>query len=163
MIKNLTFLGLATFMVFFGIGKVNAASNTGWQNGPSLTPGSTVSTGVYNLTCSHTGIKAKDVTVLLTNIVALPTRYVSSNDRTMRQDIMEYDVYPNEDDFIATYKWSFNGRMLDKVVRSNFETGNIDSADDNTAEIYLRYQLTKVTGDSSTSTGKFFDYRINVA
>lgn len=29
MIKNLTFLGLATFMVFFGIGKVNAASNTG--------------------------------------------------------------------------------------------------------------------------------------
>ncbi len=162
--KNLGILGITAFLMLFSATKVDALYNdsTGWLNGPSLSPGSNTATGIYEIKCYHNAIKANDVRVYLTNIKPIPDRYIYSDNRDMWITVLEDDQYPNEDEQVSLYKWKFKGRTLDSAEVVYTEQGNLDSADDNTVEIYLHFLMTKITGDPTTPTGKFFDYKINV-
>lgn len=89
----------------------------------------------------------------------LASGWVSSNSRTATIRMYEDDEDPNADDLVKTYYWRFYGTKLmgivDKVVTN--DSGNIDSAGDNQAELYITLSVSAKSGDPSTATSKLFE------
>lgn len=147
------------------ITNVSAASSSGVQPAPSLTPGSVINTTVYNLTTtkSNQSVTGPDTSVIFSGYTALPNTLAGTdNGRKMIVTLMEEDQYPNEDDKVKTYTWTFKNRIMDSVTVQTNDYGNIDSAGDPTVELYLSILLQKMPGDSTAATGRLFWYNISV-
>lgn len=160
--KNKFFVGLLLVMLMFGISTVNAKSTTRPQSGPNLTPGEWQSSKIYELQSAWEGVKESRTSVIFSNYAALADRYMADDNRKLVIDLYEYDVYPNEDDLVKTYTWTFSGHNLKEVSVKRVEKGNLDSADDDTVELYLRFKMDYIPGDSRSATNRFFDYNITV-
>lgn len=159
---------LIIFAVLFSVlsvATVNAATNTtGVVRAPGLTPGSTVNTTVYELTTENSSktVTGPNTTVIYSGFAPLADRYDDADGRTLTIKLFEADQYPNEDDLVKTYTWTFEKRDLAKVSYVVNDPGNIDSAGDPTAELYLSFYLKKMPKDANTRTNSILYYNITV-
>lgn len=89
----------------------------------------------------------------------LASGWISSDTRTATIRLYEDDEDPNADDLVKTYKWKFYGTKLRGIVDSvtTNKSGNIDSAGDNQAELYITLSVSHKSGDPSTYTYNLFE------
>jgi len=143
---------------------VSAATTSGVQPGPGLTPGTFTATPAYALTTtkSNKTVTGPDTSVIFSGYSILPKGLMDNNNRKMTVILMEEDQYPNEDDKVKTYVWTFQNKIMKNVTITTNDYGNIDSAGDPTVELYLNTYLEAVDGDSIINTGRIFWYEIKV-
>ena len=85
----------------------------------------------------------------------------TSGSRTIEFTIYEDDQYPNADDKVRGYVFNISGRKMVKGVvgDTQYEFGNIDSAGDNTVELYLETYLPAKSGDTSANNGNMINFQ----
>lgn len=89
---------------------------------------------------------------------------MADSNRQITVKLMEDDQAPNEDEVVKTYKGKFAGYTLTELTPYSTTTaGNIDSAGDTTAELFINLNISATSGDSIyVSNGSIFDFQITV-
>lgn len=162
--KKILYSVIVLCIMCIGLSGANAwYTITSSITGPDMTPGTTTSKGkTGSLDSAYTTATAENTVVLFSNLKSINSSLVSSNSRRMYGYLYEYDV-ANSDDHVKTYTWTFKGRALDSVTITTHLTGNIESSGDNTAELYMKFLTTKISGDpSGTKTGSYFTYAMGM-
>ncbi len=162
--KKILYSIIALCMMCIGLTGVNAwYTITSSIAGPDMTPGTTTSKGkTGSVESAYETATAENTVVLFSNLKSINGKLVSSDSRRMYGYLYEHDV-SNSDDYVKTYTWTFKGRALNEVTITKRITGNIESSGDNTAELYMKFLTTKVSGDpSGTKTGSYFTYAMGM-
>lgn len=158
---------IVVFTAFLGIKVASADTYTEVLVGPDVYSGQTTQSRVTNLTSSvYSTIKGSRTYFWIVNAGWLRSNVcVADSSREAIVKMYEDDVYPNADDLLKTYTFSFNGRQLvaanANVVTNN--PNNADSSGDPTVELFLTNYISPISGDRSDSNGELFTYQFSVA
>lgn len=153
-------------MLILGVGNVDARVMTEKINGPDAISGKTTYTGVYKLsTDEYSSVQGPKTHIKMTAVGSLEmgTR-AYANTRNYQIQIFEDDEYPNTDELVRTYTMTIRGRNLTKgyTIDRTEDNGNIDSAGDTTAELYLSAYLPELAGDTSYNSGNLFIFKFYI-
>lgn len=131
--------------------------------GPAAYAGKTTRGGTHKMSAddNHNNITVGDTGVTFSNKGWLRENVcVADNDRKLYVVLMEEDA-TGGDDVVKTYTWSFNGRQLSSVKIEPYNaTTLIESSTDTQAELYLKQTLDFKPGDSQSSNGELYYYKI---
>lgn len=136
--------------------------HSGYKNSAEIVTGKTYTTSTYNLYVSSKPVTARKVGVTFYYFGWLREGVaVASNSRNLNATLMEEDA-TNSDDYVKYYVGTFNGRNLKEVHIDHYATvsedTNIEDASDDRAELYMKYSVTKISGDTTGSNGTLFSY-----
>lgn len=135
--------------------------HSGYKNSAEIVTGKTYTTSTYNLYTTSAPVIAKNVGVTFYYFGNLREGVsVANNNRKLHGTLYEDDAL-NSDDTVKYYLGSFSGLYLSGVVidgYANSETTAIEADSDDRAELYLKYSVDKISGDTSSSNGTLFSY-----
>lgn len=143
------------------------AGTSGKQMLPSFTAGSWKETSAYSVKASSKDkLTYGNTTVAFGDYSSLTGSFASNNNRAMIVQVWDDDGWASGDDLVVTYTSNFSGRKLSgtwtRAVNGSTST-KIDDNDD-TGEMYLKYQMTKLGGDRGSIVGDgFFSFNIKIA
>lgn len=162
---------IAVSLLIFGacfslIQGVSARTYSDLDTGPEAYSGRTTTTSIKQLTSSvYDYIRGDRTYFYITTFGNLRESVcVADNSRKATIKLYEDDVYPNADDLVKTYTFSFVGRNLSGAniqVTTNQATA-IDSGDDDTVELYHTLYITPIAGDSGATNGPIYIYQYAV-
>lgn len=161
--KKITLLALVT--MFVGTISVSSMNYTGYYKGPDAYSGQWKSSDVYSLnTSTYASVRGDRTHLEVIELGWLRKGVcVEDNNRHISINMYEDDVAPNEDEYVKYYRGDFEGLNLVDVYRCDIKTsGNIDSATDNTVELYIDMYLFPSNGDKSSTNGELFYFRFGV-
>ena len=166
MIKKIMLSIFALSIMIVGVAGVSALTYSANLKGPEVYSGATVQSGTTSITTpTYTSVRGDRTYFYITTFVWLrSTVCVPNNSRKVYIRMYEDDVYPNADDLVKTYRFGFDGLQMKNAVESitTNTSGNIDSAGDPTAELYIKVSLDAVSGDTSATNGELFYYQFAV-
>ena len=156
---------IATIMIAFTTAYAYN-QNTGYVLGPEAYSGQTTTGSVYALKSAYAPVTGAETAVYFKNLGTLRDGVaVANNSRKMYISLMEDDMSPNADDEVRQYLGYFEGLQLTKIEALGVipgAEGNIESASDDTAELYIKMTLSHVSGDKTTTNGPMFYYDIRL-
>lgn len=136
------------------------------KTGPEAFSGRTTTTSITNISSSVYDYIRGDRTYFYIETFGFLREGVCVSDSSRKATIKLYedDVYPNADDLVKTYTFSFVGRNLSGAniqVATNQATA-IDSGYDNTVELYHTLYIAPIAGDSGSTNGPIYTYQYAV-
>lgn len=165
-LKVTSFVFSMIIMLILGVGNVDARVFTSEIKGPDAISGKTTYTGIYKLTTDeYSSVQGPKTHIKMTAVGSLEmgTR-AYANTRNYQIQIFEDDEYPNADELVRTYTMTIRGRNLTKgyTIDRIEDNGNIDSAGDTTAELYLSAYLPELAGDTSYNSSNIFNFKFYI-
>lgn len=79
----------------------------------------------------------------------------------MKMNVYDQDGLGSNDDLVVEYTVHFSGREIGQIDKKCKINGYIEGNDDATAELYVKFKLNRIDGDSGTS-GSFFKYNFGI-
>lgn len=158
---------VAILTTFFGVRVACADTYSSVLVGPDAYSGQTTQSGITELTSSaYSSVTAsRSYFWIVSEGWLRESVCVSDSSRKATVKMYEDDVYPNADDLLKTYVFSFSGRQLvsaNATITTN-NINNADSAGDPTVELYITNYVSPISGDRSGSNGALFTYQFSVA
>lgn len=162
--KLIVSLGILAIISSFSSFAYAENSSTGTKHSEEIIAGATIDTPTYSLKSAKAPVKGTEASVIFSNTGDLRSNVcVKTNDRKITITLYEDDAEPNADDKVKQYVAGFEGyHMKNEYDKKVINSGNIDSADDDTAELYLQTLLQFVQGDKRSSNGTMYNYNILV-
>lgn len=140
------------------------AGGSGYKLAPASTAGSFSASGpAYKCYSAAATAKGSATYVYFRNYGTLQSSFASDNKRKIEIRLYDQDVF--SDDLIKTYKGNFNGRTLSYINSPTTNiSGDIEPANENDVELYIKYKVDKMTGDPSTPTiaSGLFEYNVGI-
>ncbi|MCD8518634.1 MAG: hypothetical protein LRY32_03050 [Flavobacterium sp.] len=138
-----------------------ARTTTAINNNPKITPGANaISSNKFSAKSAESTAKGSNTFLYFTETSSIGINLISWDLRKMYIYMMEYD-YLNADDQVKKYTISFLGRAFESVAVQTLISGDIEAIGDDTAELYLTYQITKHPSDVGDS-GYFFKHYFGI-
>ncbi len=133
------------------------------QRGPDIYTGTTAETKTVVLSTPFHNSVTGPITHIYFNALGYLETGVSvpDNSRKFVVDLYEDDEYPNSDDHVRRYTFGFVGLQITDVNMEDylFDYGNIDSAGDNTVELFTQQLADYIRGDSVRSNGNLINFQ----
>lgn len=139
--KTLSFIGIVIFtFLFFGINNVDAKTCSNIYAAPHLYQVSPdVRSGTYNLTTSYNQCLGSNTEVWFSSIKSMPDSWYFSSG-TLWINLWEEDPAGNDDEHVKEYIGSITNKTITNIYLNRTITpGAIDSAGDQTCELYLKF------------------------
>lgn len=162
--KTLIFVFALMTMVLFST-NVSARTYTQVLNGQDVYSGKMTISDITRISSSvYDTIRGDRTYFYIVSAGWLEPAYcVADNSRTATVIMYEDDVYPNPDDKVKTYLFSFSGRTLSSVKKITVnQATNIDSSGDNEVELYQTTFVSAISGDRNGNNGALFTYQFAV-
>lgn len=145
-----------------------SAASSGEKNLPSFTSATWKSTSVYTVASASGAATFYKTTVAFSDYDTLNSSFVSSNSRAFSVEVYDDDGLASGDDLIETYSVNFTGRTISKtwtrVINGTSSTKLDDGSSNKDGEIFLKFRMTKMSGDKATGVGEaFFKFNITIA
>lgn len=161
--KKKIFVIALLLIEFLSLSSVHAAT-TEYIVGPSIVPGAeTVKMrgSRRSLTGSTQTAQGKNCGLRVTVGGSISQYLAAWSNRVLTLGLWEYDN-TGGDDHIKYYKGTFSGRTLVGFeLGGTLISGDVESSNDPTAELYISYYLTKNSEDTKDKgTNDFFKYRL---
>lgn len=138
--------------------------NSGYFAGPHAQVYETHESSTYALSSAKAPVTGAECEVWFKSFGWLHDTMQSWNNRHATVILMEEDAPGNADDPVKKYTVDFEGLHVSNIYYSGIiNEGNIDSASDATAELYLTLSLDYISGDSAEDNNEIFysDIRVN--
>ena len=145
---------------------VSAKTYSEIETGPEAFSGRTTTTSVIDITSNVYDYIRGDRTYFYVKAFGNLRDGVCVADSSRKATVRLYedDVYPNDDELVKIYTFSFEGRNLSgaNIQTEVKHSGAIDSGDDNTVELYHTLYISPVAGDSGATNGPIYTYQYAV-
>lgn len=165
--KLMLVLGACALLSIFSTNVYAYYSHSGYHTSPEVyankwTPESERT--IFSLTSASAPVKGSEVSTMFKREGKLRSTSVTAHKgRKMTIMVCEDDKAPNEDEEIRSYEVEINEYQMPSTYKiTSLEDGNIESASDKTAELYVKVYLQKFPGDTENSNGTMFDYDIRL-
>ncbi len=133
---------------------------------PSFTAGVWKSTEQYTVEADSTATRG-NTTVSFSRMSTLTTAFAANNSRAFEVKVYDDDGLYSSNDLIVTYTVNFTGRTITKVwtraINGSGSTQIDDGSGNDEGELFIKYRMTKMSGDSGSTVGDgFFYYNIKI-
>ncbi len=140
-----------------------SAAGSGYVSTAACTAGSFKSSSAYKCYSAANTAALKNTYVYFKDYNSLGSKFASNNGRTLVVQLYDDDTF--NDDLLKTYTGTFSGRTLSEInlTTVNWTDTNVEPSGDNGVELFIKYKVNKVTGDSTTSVGAgLFKFNVGI-